>query len=538
MTLDFTKGLELVMADTATAVAGNQSLVRQMLKSTSYYSVAIVVQRVVSILMLPLYTRYLTRADYGVLELLELVLTLASLLVSVQLSTALFYYYHHTQNENERRRNVITAFFGTVIFGMAAAIAGVVFASGISRLVFGSATYEGLVRIVLVGLGLSLPAEFGFSSLRLQNRAQAFMMITIGRVLLNVTLNVVFLTALGFGVSTMPWSSLITTCCLTIFFARVTLAENSPSLFHPPTLWKMVLYGLPLGISTAGEVILHFGDRLFLSKAVTLTDLGLYGLAYKLGMMVSFATIPFFNYWNSQMIGIVLRPRGEQTYARGATYLLLGQTFLVLLITVFIDPVLAILVEPSFRQAALFVPWVGLAYLVRGMGTYWSNTFLLINRPALVAQVTWVGSGSCLLAYATLIPRFGLWGAIAATLLGFALMASFALWKGQRLRPFQYEYGRWAKILVCGALAVLPSVLLHPSRITTQIALGIASSGLFLVLLWALRFPTDGETQTLADILRKLLSKSMALLGGHTTAAEPTLASVQPLGEERAGTDD
>jgi O-antigen/teichoic acid export membrane protein len=354
-----------------------------------------------------------------------------------------------------------------------------------------------------VGLGFNLPAEFGFAELRLHDKAKIYTFVSMGRVFANVTLNVVFLTALGLGVATMPWSSLIVSCGLAIIFTSRILAEYPPALFHLATLRKMVIYGLPLGISTAGEVILHFGDRLFLSKAVSLDDLGLYGLAYKLGMVVPFAAMPFYNYWASQMVGIVQRPEGEQVYVRVATYLLLGFTLVVLLTTAFINPVLTVMVEAKFRRAATLVPWIALAYLVRGMGAYWCNAFLLVKRPAIVAQVTWIGAGGCLLAYALLIPRFGVWGAIAATHLGFALWASLALWKGQRLRPFRYEYGRWCKILFCGGTAAAPSLILGPSGFAAQLALGFVCVGLFPFLLWVTRFPAEDEVHALAKALQK-----------------------------------
>ena len=67
----------------------------------------------------------------------------------------------------------------------------------------------------------------------------------------------------------------------------------------------------PPGCRRAGEFVLHFGDRVFLRGAVSLADLGLYGLAYKLGMVVLYLSTPFFTYWNAQMVGIVRRPAGS-----------------------------------------------------------------------------------------------------------------------------------------------------------------------------------------------------------------------------------
>jgi O-antigen/teichoic acid export membrane protein len=249
---------------------------------------------------------------------------------------------------------------------------------------------------------------------------------------------------------------------------------------------------------------------MFLSKTVSLSDLGIYGLAYKLGMVVPFVTAPFFTYWNSQMVGIVKQPQGEYTYARMATYLLLILVVVSLLLTVFADPLLMFLVAPEFRGAAVLIPWIALAYLIRGMGSFWSNTFLLDKRSGLVARTTWMGGVVCLLAYALLIPVYGLWGAVAATLMGFSAMAGYALWKSQRVRPFRYEYGRWAKIVGCGMAAALPSVLLHPGEFWVQIALGFACIGLFAVLLVAARFATEGERHAAHAELKRLFLRSQS----------------------------
>lgn len=52
--------------------------------------------------------------------------------------------------------------------------------------------------------------------------------------------------------------------------------------------------------------------------------------------------------------------------------------------------------------------------------------FFLAKKPGMSAKVTWAGVAVCLAAYATLIRRFKLWGAIIATQLGFVAMAYLA----------------------------------------------------------------------------------------------------------------
>ena len=116
----------------------------------------------------------------------------------------------------------------------------------------------------------------------------------------------------------------------------------------------------------------------------------------------------------------------------------------------------------------------------------------------------WAGCGACLLAYALLIPRYGLWGAVAATILGFTVMASFAFWLSQRVRPFRYEYARWAKLVGCAAASALPTLLIRPDGFWAQVALAFASAGSFLVLLHAVRFATEGEREAVWHAFRQL----------------------------------
>ena len=495
---------------TATVASGDaaegRNPFRDLLKGTSLYTIIMVAQRAMSILLLPIYTRYLSRADYGVLELLDLMVSVAGMLMMLRLGQALFYYYFHAADEAERDRYVTTALFSSALIAGGVGVTGILLAEPISLLVFSTAQYEDLVRIAFLGFAMEPPLNVGLSYLRVRNKMGTFVSISLARLVANVVLNVVFLTLLGLGAASLLWSRVITAGVAALLLSR-SILTTLPPLFRIAAIRNMALYGLPLGIGAVGDFLLHFGDRMFLSKTVSLTDLGIYALAYKLGMVVPFVTGPFFTYWNAQMIGIVRRPQGEYTYARVATYLLLILAVVALLLTVFTKPMLSVLAASEFHGAAALIPWIALAYSVRGMGSYWSNTFLLERRPALVARTTWMGGGACLLAYALLIPPYGLWGAVAATVLGFSAMAAYAFWKSQRVRHFQYEYGRWAKIVACAASATLPSVLLQPEDFWAQIALGSACVCLFAMLLWSVRFATSGERHAALASLRRLFGR-------------------------------
>ena len=58
--------------------------------SSVVYSAGIIASRMASFLMLPIYTRYLTPRDYGIMELLDITMTIFATLVAGRFGEAAF----------------------------------------------------------------------------------------------------------------------------------------------------------------------------------------------------------------------------------------------------------------------------------------------------------------------------------------------------------------------------------------------------------------------------------------------------------------
>ena len=97
-------------------------LFRSLLKGTALYSIALFGQRLGSIILLPINTRFLNPADYGVLELAEQSMMVASILLGIQLSASLGYFYFETDSQVVRDRVASTSIIGAVLVGILAAV--------------------------------------------------------------------------------------------------------------------------------------------------------------------------------------------------------------------------------------------------------------------------------------------------------------------------------------------------------------------------------------------------------------------------------
>lgn len=483
---------------------------KQILKSTGMYSIAVIAGKMASIFLMPIYTRYLTPADYGVLELLDLTSFIFSSFVGSRFNESLFYCASRTKTERERELTISTALIGTFIIGLIGGIVGCLSASLLSRMVFGSPDYARSFYLVFVAFGFCMPADMVMCYLQQERRSGTYVMAACFRLGFGILINVILVVGFHMGLRGILWGSAVTAAVMTLFTIAVMISHRYWR-FSPRIFATQVRYSAPLGISGLGMLLVHFGDRFFLRRYVGLGEIGIYSIAYKVGMLISYIQMPFQLHWRAYVFEVAKAREGDTIFARTCTYMTLVLAFGFVGITAFVHPALRIMAGPEFRSAYVYVPWIALVYLVRALADYVRSVFLMIGATGREAQVTWVASAACVAAYAGLIPAFKVWGAIAATGIAFLLLLVLAYFRAQRLRKFHFEYGRLLKIgFACAAvMAVFLSV--SPGSTLLQAVEGVGMLALFLGILAATRCFTADEVRAILALPKQAVQKVQAV---------------------------
>jgi O-antigen/teichoic acid export membrane protein len=126
---------------------------RRLVQSSSLYLISNLASRAVGFLMLPLYSRFLTPSEYGVVELIELTVQIVALCIGLQsIGGAMIRIFHEASDTAGRNRVVSTAVIGAVTGNMILVIAGMLLAHPISIYVLHSPGAEPLVRMCLMAM--------------------------------------------------------------------------------------------------------------------------------------------------------------------------------------------------------------------------------------------------------------------------------------------------------------------------------------------------------------------------------------------------
>lgn len=150
-------------------------------------------RRALGFLLLPLYTRKLTPADYGIVQLTMLVFEVVSLVAGARIASGIFRLYFRCDNERDRQRLLATAFLLVNISYMLSGLVIVVAATPLSIMVLDGEANSTTLRIA----GLSFMVQgliiIPHANFKLQQQPWRIVTTSVGLQVMQAGLNVLFL---------------------------------------------------------------------------------------------------------------------------------------------------------------------------------------------------------------------------------------------------------------------------------------------------------------------------------------------------------
>lgn len=413
------------------------------------YGAGALLGKLASFIMLPVYTRYLSPADYGVLELLGTTIDVIAMIAGIGLASGVFKYYAEADDEAERREVMSTAALGTAGLALLTTAVGVAFADPLTRLVFGSEGEPLYFRLFFLTYFLQAAGGVPLMLIRAQNRSTLFVALNVAKLVAMLSLNIYFVVFLRMGVLGVLISTLAVTGALAVVLSMYAFREVGFS-FSWPRFQSLSRFGAPLIAWSLGSFILTFSDRYFLNYYTDAATVGVYSLAYKFSFVLSaFTAVPFQQVWDSQRFAVAKQPDAQEVYRRVFLYFNLALIGGSIIIALVVKDMLRVMADPSFHSAYTVVPLVLVVTVVQQWTGYCSIGLYLKNATHLYAWSAGIAVAVALALNMLLIPRFGMFGAAWATVAAYGVRFAVVYWFAQGRYHIGYP---WKKV---GALCVI-----------------------------------------------------------------------------------
>ncbi len=389
----------------------------RVLQDSSLYLVGNIASRAVGFLAIPFYARYLNPAQYGLIELVELSTQTIAIALGLQAIGAALSRLFHDQPTHEAEQAVVsTSLIVTAVLSGFVTLLAVAGAAELSRLVFHSDEWTGLLRAAFVAMFFSNMTEVVLVYERIRNNARFFLRYTLVTLAVNLGLNILFIGGLDAGVWGFVSSKLVVSTAGCVFLGlrmRRDVGWHFRQLYVP----ELVRFGAPLVVSSLSYFAIHFSDRFFLSASVSLAELGRYALAYKFAILVSaLVGDSFAKSWNATLYRYTHQGQWKTQFARVASYFSFVLFATGLGIALFSPELLRIMVPAAYLPPRLLLPIIIASYLAREIGDFFRSLLLINKRSGIVGQIALGGALLNVVANVALIPTLGIYGAAIATL--------------------------------------------------------------------------------------------------------------------------
>lgn len=469
---------------------------RRLATTGAAYTAASIFSKLIAVALLPLYTRYLTPADYGAAEVMFAAVVAASIVIRLGAIEALLRFYYKDDEDPDR---VVATSFATLFWlATAAALIALPFAGPISEALLDRSAPD-LARISIGGLWVLTMFEYLLTLFRLEERARAFFVTTMLSVLAAIGLTVVLVVGAGEGARGLLLGSYASGAAFVV--GLIFVHHRRLSLWiDRPLLRRLMRFGLPTMPAELSLYMLNFVDRIILVRYVGLAEAGLYSLAVKFAQGVNVLVRGFQLAWPPLAYSIRDDDEARRAYAAVVTWFVAGCTFVVAGMWLLSRWIVRTLAAPEF-----FDSYEAIGLIATGVSLYALYMVLVVilgrtgrtefNFPATAAAL--VANVGLNLA---LVPPLGIVGAglalVASYLVVLALMYGFT----QRLFSVPYEWGRLARVVAVSAILVSVGELLLP----TDGAVGLISRTIvwlvYPLALLATGFFTPDERRWLASL--------------------------------------
>ena len=435
-------------------------------KNTLIYGLGHILARIITFLLLPLYTNIFTPEEYGVISLAYVFMGFMSVVMHYGLDAALMKRYVESDLE-QKTMHFSSAWISFLITSIGFAILITLFRKFLSPILLGT-TDDRLV--LLVGWIISFDVMWSIPQLifRAEEKPFAYLTCSLINVIGSLMLNLLFVLEFKMGVYGVLLSNIIVSCALFIITLPVIINRLNFTKASMYSWKKMMRFGLPFLPSGIFAMMMELSDRYILKQMTDLYTVGIYSSGYKLGMLMMLIVMGFNMAWQPFFLKIGGAKEYEPLYARINTYVFAFLGFIWVVLLVWVNEIVRVqfgtisLYGEEYWSSTSIVPWISLGYVFYGLYLMQLPGVFHQEKSIWIAISRLIGAVGNVLLNLYLIPIYGAKGAAIATCISFIIMFVVMFIINRHLFPVSYEYGRIIRIIIAmGIISLLYDMSSH-----------------------------------------------------------------------------
>lgn len=428
---------------------------RKLAGQTAIYGLSSIIGRVLSYLLVPIYTRAFLPGEYGIANELYAYISLLLVILTYGLETAFFRF---SEMEKDKNRVYSTALISIIVTTAFFVLISLLFHQPVANILRYPQNPEYIIWFVLI-VSMDALSAIPFAKLRAENKPKRFAAIKLINIGFNIAFNLFFILLCPYLIKEGIGENFIKLVYFEnigvgyIFISNILSSAITLVLLLPEyikvnysfdyALWKrMLTYALPLLIVGFAGIINETMDRVFLKyllpENIAMEQIGIYGACYKISILMTifiqafrFAAEPFF-------FAQAKADNAKKTYADVMKYFVIICAFIFLCVMLYMD-VVKYFVGEEYHSGLPVVPVLLIANLFLGIYFNLSIWYKLTGQTKYGALISVAGAVITIILNVFWIPVIGYMGSAWATFICYFSMMVLSYFWGQKHYYIKYN---------------------------------------------------------------------------------------------------
>lgn len=430
---------------------------KKLITNLAVYSSGRFLTKFSAFLLIPIYSIYLTTADYGIISAMALTSNFLFVIITLSLDRSIYRCFFDYKTEEGRK-----TFLGTIVislFGISTIFVIFIFLfNKYVSLIFKSISFYPFYFLAITTTYIHIFLTVLTIYYQVTEQSKKFVFLTTSAFLVNTSLIIYFVAGLRKGAEGRLTAGLIGNLVFLpiVFFI---LKKHLIFKFKANILKNALAYSLPVIPLLISAWVLNLSDRIFIEKFYTLHEVGIYSMGYKLAGFIFILTAGFFTAYNPMFFRIANfeKEKKELLYKINKQFILIAM-ILHFIAFFFAEDIFRILIDQNFYESYKIFQLIII-------GNLFNTVFSLLNvsfaQNKKMVTIMFIVIGGAIINVALnffLVPKYGIYGAAYATVLSFALIGVI---KYNFAKNYYFIPWAWKKILKYGTSIMIVIIIYH-----------------------------------------------------------------------------
>ena len=392
---------------------------KELVKNTIIIFIGKFCTQFITLLLLPLYTHFLSTEDYGYIDLIQTYLTFFIPLILLKIDAGIFRFLIDARKSEEEKNKIITN--GIFIMFVELIISTILFAVAVK--IF-SIKYSILIVMNLISLSV---LTFLLQIVRGIGKNKQYSFSSIIAAIVTIVLNLIFLVGFHKNGKYVLIASLISNIICTIYLLIVNkILKNVKIKYIDKKLIKDLLkYSIPMIPNELSWWIVHVSDRTIISYALGVAANGIYSVSCKFSNILS-SIFNIFNLSWQESAALHINDTDKDEFFSNVINKVFN-LFICFCIGILacLPFVFELLIKDSYREAYKYVPILLLANIFSVLIGLIGSIYVAKKMTKEVAKTTMIAAIINLTIDIALIKVIGIYAAAISTLVSYMLLAIY-----------------------------------------------------------------------------------------------------------------